>query len=230
MSATLSQLWEKHHNAIAYQKRRRHKWQASKELPCWAARWCMSSGIHIGALLWKSVSACEVDCGDNAIGDHWLCALGTPFEDQNGSQHPFFFFWNIIPMDEWRPLHDRIYLVWAPTLTLNETGDCAFHWLLLYWRVCSFQFWSRCLTRALRWSRSRGLIKTRHKHVELGMTLTSYTWLRQTLVVGERECGDTLSLTIYTIWQFSQPLGIPVACPAVAIVAWFSSLPVDFIH
>jgi hypothetical protein len=32
------------------------------------------------------------------------------------------------------------------------------------------------------------------------MTLTSYTGLRQSLVMGERECGDTLSLTIYTIY------------------------------
>jgi hypothetical protein len=39
------------------------------------------------------------------------------------------------------------------------------------------------------------LIKTRHKHVESGMTLMSYTGLHQTLVMGEQECGDTLSLS-----------------------------------
>jgi hypothetical protein len=58
------------------------------------------------------------------------------------------------------------------------------------------------------------MIKTRHKHVESGMMVTSYTILRHTLVVGGRESGDSLSHNHTS----KQPLGIPVARPTVAIV------------
>jgi hypothetical protein len=58
------------------------------------------------------------------------------------------------------------------------------------------------------------MIKTGHKRVESGIALTSYTGL------WESESVETFSLSHNLHYlHFTQPLGIPVARPAIAIVA-----------